>query len=180
MKRHHSELVGELLELYREVDEAYGGYRCSCAEDAPPASEPCEPRCCHFDVTGREPYVTSIEVEALIGAAPESPTPKRRLELAPRGTPAPATSRTSPGRPCPLLVAGRCSRYAVRPLGCRSYFCATAEVSDRVPHRRLLDFVRRVKDLASRHRHDPLGRPLSRALTAERRRRRHRSSSDGA
>ncbi len=149
-------LLDELAAVYRDVDAAYGAYRC------PATSE-----CCHFAITGREPYVTSIELAAL-GRA-----------IAARGGPLPDKRRALPMYPgdyrderiCPLLTAdGRCSVYAARPLGCRSFWCHRADVPpDPVARDALAQFVRRIQAIAVRHQPDgDQGRPLSNALAGSR------------
>ncbi|MBM4358524.1 MAG: hypothetical protein FJ096_10500, partial [Deltaproteobacteria bacterium] len=50
-REHERELLDELGTIYRDVDEAYAGHRCPTSTD-----------CCRFGVTGREPYVTSVEL----------------------------------------------------------------------------------------------------------------------
>jgi uncharacterized protein len=145
-------LLDELAAVYRDVDAAYAAYRC------PGTSE-----CCHFAVTGREPYVTSIELAAMQRA------------IAARGGALPAKRRALsmyPGeyrdeRICPLLTTdGRCSIYAARPLGCRSFWCHRADVpADAVARDALTQFVRRIQAIATRHQPGgDQGRPLSKAL----------------
>jgi len=140
-------LLAELDQVYRDVDAAYRGYRCEDATE-----------CCRFAITGREPYITSIELLAVrraVAARGGPLSPKRRaLPLA-------AAERT-----CPLLAAGgRCAVYAARPLGCRSYWCRRACFDEKVPRQQLAELVDRVKTIAARHQPDgDRGRPLSAAL----------------
>jgi Fe-S-cluster containining protein len=146
------QLESELAALYREVDARYAGHSC-----------PASTECCRFGITGREPYVTSLELAVLARAMraksitlgePPAKTP-RRLELADE-------------RRCPLLSdGGRCRVYEARPLGCRTFWCERASVSSPVKHAELLGFVRRVQALAERHASGgDKGRPLTRALAA--------------
>jgi Fe-S-cluster containining protein len=152
-KERESALLQELAAIYAEADEAYAGYRCAGSTE-----------CCRFAITGREPYVTSIEIAAVkraVAARGGALGDKRRaLPLAPADTR--ATERT-----CPMLDAGaRCSIYAWRPLGCRSFWCDRAETEREVVHRALLELVRKVQVLAAEH--EPggdKGRPLTRALS---------------
>jgi hypothetical protein len=142
-------LLAELAQIYREVDARYASYSCEGTTE-----------CCRFAVTGREPYVTSIELQALERA------------VAARGGPLPARRRALPlvrerdERICPLLTAdARCAVYAWRPLGCRTFWCHRAESADPVAHAERTAFVRRIQVLALRHRVDgDRGRPLTRAL----------------
>jgi Fe-S-cluster containining protein len=140
---------------------------------------PASTECCRFGLTGREPYVTSIEVAAVkrelarIGgprafrkaeplARPELPAKKRRLTMA------------HDERACPLLShEGRCSVYAARPLGCRTFFCERASSPLRkrstrgraLPQKDLNALVQRVRALALRHQPSgDLGRALTRTL----------------
>jgi Fe-S-cluster containining protein len=143
-------LLEELAELYREADALREGTTC-----------PASTECCRFGVTGREPYVTSIEIVALERA------------IAVRGGPLSASRRALPlaagdvrERTCALLDrTGRCSVYDSRPFGCRTYFCeraAPGRVPSRSEERALVD---RLKALALRHRPDgDQARPLSRVF----------------
>jgi Fe-S-cluster containining protein len=144
-----SALLAELSALYAKVDALQADAAC-----------PASTECCRFGVTGREPYVTSIELAALERAAARRGGPlsarRRALPLAGNG----AAERT-----CALLDReGRCSVYESRPFGCRTYFCERASGS-RLSREELRDFVRRLSELAARH--APGGdrtRPLTRAL----------------
>jgi Fe-S-cluster containining protein len=137
------ELERELEAVYRDADALYAGWSCPASTD-----------CCHFARTGREPYVTSIELVVMRRAVATSSIP--------RG------SKTLPvvDRRCRLLTReGRCSIYASRPLGCRTFYCDRADEGARVKHQAVNDLVRRVKAIAAKH--EPggeLGRPLSRCF----------------
>ncbi|MBK9263869.1 MAG: YkgJ family cysteine cluster protein [Polyangiaceae bacterium] len=158
-------LFGELEAVYRDVDAVLH-------EDSCPATT----ECCRFGITGREPYVTSIEVALVergiarrggaraLGRAPkplQQETPvrndKRRLDMVDE-------------EPCPLLDAnGRCSVYDARPFGCRTYYCERATRSSGLGQRDINEFVRRIKDIAARHTTGgDQGKPLRRALTSVR------------
>jgi Fe-S-cluster containining protein len=141
-------LLAELAAVYRDLDQRYAGHGC-----------PGSTECCRFGITGREPYVTSIEAAAVaraVAARGGQLNPKKRaLPIAPGE------------RTCPLLnQEARCAVYASRPLGCRSFWCDRAHSDAPVKQPELNEFVRRVKDIAARHRPDggDLGRPLTRAL----------------
>jgi Fe-S-cluster containining protein len=141
-------LLGELKALYLEVDEKHRGWSC-----------PASTECCRFGITGREPYITSIEELAL-----------RRAIAAVGGSRALAAKRPklplAEERRCPALGAdGRCVVYSSRPLGCRTFFCDRAEPGERVTQRDLNELVRRVQAIAARHASEgDRGRPLTRAL----------------
>jgi Fe-S-cluster containining protein len=113
-------------------------------------------RCCQFALLGREPYVTSLELAALVRAVRSRGGPPAALEADER-------------KICPLLTTEfRCAVYAARPLGCRTFWCKAAESDARATERReVLALVREVKELAARH--EPggdQGRPLWAALRA--------------
>ena len=146
--RDSAALLDELRALYVEVDAKFAGAAC-----------PGSTECCRFGITGRRPYLTSIE-EALVrralaeGGFGRGQAPRRRaLPL--------VANRDE--RPCPLLDAnGRCRVYAARPFGCRTFYCerATGELPKRGELRPLL---RRLQTLAVRHgTGGELGRPIDR------------------
>ena len=140
-------LFEELFALYAEVDAAHMGSSC-----------PSSTECCRFGVTGREPYVTSIEIAALERAVRRRGGPlsrkRRALPLVPGAT---------DERACSFLDdTGRCAVYQSRPFGCRTFFCERATVTARMRGAELRGLVNRLKDIASRH--TPGGdapRPLS-------------------
>jgi Fe-S-cluster containining protein len=154
--------------LYREIDARQ-------AEHACPAST----ECCRFGVTGREPYVTSLEVDYVLRALAMrgGRLPAKRPPPLERG-PADASSSPRARLPvvrdegvCPLLGPdGRCVVYAARPLGCRTFFCDRASTPNAVSQRELNVWVRAVKDLSAGHapRGDE-GRPLTRVLQDDKR-----------
>ena len=148
-----------LLAIYAEVDALLDGWTCACSR-AGVGGTP-EAQCCHFAVTGREPYPTAVELAEVLHAVRAAPPPKadpRRLPLAEL-------------RACPLLTPeGRCRVYASRPFGCRTFFCDHAEGPDgrgRKPPRDAVSALgRRIADLSARHApRDPGPRPLVKALT---------------
>jgi uncharacterized protein len=142
-------LLDELADVYRDADALYASHRCAGTTE-----------CCRFGLTGREPYVTSIELSAVrkaVAARGGPLAPRRRaLPLAPAGD----------ERTCPMLdAAARCSIYVSRPLGCRTFWCHRAEADQKVSQRALNDLVARIKAIAARH--EPggeVGRLLTRAL----------------
>jgi uncharacterized protein len=151
-----------LLAVYAEVDALLDGWTCACSR-AGVGGTP-EAQCCHFAVTGREPYPTAVELAEVFHALCAAPPPKadpRRLPIAEL-------------RACPLLTPeGRCRVYASRPFGCRTFFCDHAEAPGggrRKPPRDAVNALgRRIADLSARHApRDPGPRPLVKALTASR------------
>jgi Fe-S-cluster containining protein len=147
------ELLEQLRALYARADALLDSWSC-----------PGSTECCRFGITGREPYVTSLELLAIERALARRGggargNHKRSLALAP------SLARE---RACPLLDAqGRCSVYADRPLGCRSFFCARATPGSARTHttRELRELVRELRELAARHTPEgEHGRPLTRSL----------------
>ena len=136
-----------LAEVYRDVDERYAGHGC-----------PGSTECCRFGITGREPYVTSVEVAFLrraIGARGGPLAPKKK-----------ALPIAKDERTCPLLNRdARCAVYEARPLGCRTFWCDRADADVPVKQKELNGFVRRVQEIAAEHEPDgDKGRPLTRSL----------------
>ncbi len=147
--------LAALADVYRDADALFAGWAC-----------PSSTECCRFGITGREPYVTSIELEALLAA-----TAKTGIRLAAKRHPR-GLRLVDSERRCPLLDdAGRCIAYAARPLGCRTFYCDRASPAGKVKQRELNELVRRVRDIASAHTpRGDLGRALTHALGASSRR----------
>jgi len=164
-----SPLRAELLALYAEADALTDGCACTCTKGSD--AERRFPRCCHFGVTGREPYPTAVEIAELRqamrsgGLGPRGASTRTRLPIAldaarPAGFPGP-----SEARPCPLLSPdGRCRVYRSRPFGCRTFFCTDAPGQPARDAARAIG--RRIADLSARFApEDPRPRPLTRALS---------------
>lgn len=129
-------LLGELEELYRRVDAAYAGSSC-----------PATTECCRFGVTGREPYVTSIEV-----AAVERAVRRRGGALSRKRRALPLFEGAGRERICAFLDdSGRCSVYGSRPFGCRTFFCERATLAREVRGKDLRELVNALRDIAARH-----------------------------
>ena len=163
-------LLAELFDIFEHAGALLADWTC-----------PASTECCRFGLTGREPYVTSIELAAVkrelarIGGARAF---RRAEPLAAQAAPAHDKKRrlamAADERTCPLLGHdGRCAVYAARPLGCRTFFCERASSPSRarstrgrtLPQRELNDLVQRVRAVAARHQHGgDLGRALTRAL----------------
>ena len=165
-------LLAALAQLYAEVDALHAEFSC-----------PASTECCRFGLTGREPYVTSIELLAIeLAIARRGGLPserKRALPLSVSGT-APALrggasfAATRGERTCPLLDrAGRCTVYADRPLGCRTFYCARATRGPD-PRPELRHVLTRLRELAAQQqRGGDAARPLTSALSATKRSSRH-------
>jgi hypothetical protein len=150
-----------LLAMYEEVDALVAGMSCACSQAGVGAAP--DAQCCHFAVTGREPYPTAVELEEVrhaVRAANVAVSPPGRRALAHL-------------RPCPLLSPqGRCRIYASRPFGCRTFFCG-----QKLPRDAVAAIGRRIADLSARFagnasnatrgggQADPGPRPLTRALS---------------
>ena len=120
--------------LYRQADQVWSGYRC-----------PGTAECCQLAKRGREPWLWGVEWDALRRAVLELPPP-----------------RADGG--CPFLdVAGRrCTVYAARPLGCRTYFCHRATGPAREPAEEMDRLQRRLEAIARSVRPDEDGpRPIT-------------------
>src|SRR5687767_7570923 len=75
-------------------------------------------KCCRFEEYGHRLYVSTLELAAFVAQAP---TVTRDVPVQSRSLPV----LTSPG--CPFQVDNLCSVHAIRPFGCRMFFCdATA------------------------------------------------------
>ncbi|MEO7331800.1 MAG: YkgJ family cysteine cluster protein [Minicystis sp.] len=154
-----SALLAQLAEVYAEADLTFTGWSC-----------PASTECCRFGVTGREPYVTSIELLAVKRAVAARGGPRSFRKAAPlareAGAPRPKLPLADVERRCPMLNdEGRCAVYEARPLGCRTFFCDRASPGGRVRHKEINALVRRIQEIAARHRPaGDQGRPLTRAL----------------
>ncbi len=142
-----SALLRELRALYAQVDALYSDWSC-----------PGSTECCRFGITGRQPYVTSIEVTAIERALAQRGGPLHAKKRA-----LPLTADVAHERICPLLDRqGRCSVYADRPLGCRTFYCERASAGAGPAREQLRELVRRLQELASRQR---MGGELARPIT---------------
>jgi uncharacterized protein len=118
----------QLRALYAETESLLAGWSCDSSTD-----------CCHFGRTGRDPWVSAAEW-ALLEPAIAARGAKKGPLLIVAGT----EDR------CPLLGRdGRCTVYAARPFGCRTYFCERARGPERRPPRdALAEIARRITALS--------------------------------
>ncbi len=115
------ELRRQVLELYAEVDRAVAAAGPVCVASG---------RCCRFKEYGHTLFVSSLEAEVLLAAAPPYERP-----VAPDG--------------CPFQKGNLCTAREPRPLGCRVYYCDPAyqETGNRISE----EYLARIKELARRH-----------------------------
>jgi Fe-S-cluster containining protein len=139
--------LGELRALYARVDALYAGWSC-----------PSSTECCRFGITGRQPYLTALEALAIRHALA-----RRGGELAPKRRALPIMFDAERERVCPLLDHNRrCSVYADRPLGCRTFYCARAERGIGPEREQLRELTRALQRMAAAYR---LGGDQPRPLT---------------
>ncbi len=95
-------IAGELESIYSEVARAITERGPACWASG---------RCCNFEKTGHRLYVTGLEAAFTVSRLNEI-----RLDAA-----AIEEARTRGG--CPFQVTNLCGVHAIKPLGCRVYFC---------------------------------------------------------
>ncbi len=104
-------------------------------------------RCCHFEEWGHRLYVTTMELAAFLAGG-------RSDSLRPPSAPNPDNSADGvdrhdawDGRGCPFQAHGLCGVHAIRPFGCRIYFCdATAQDWQQEQYQHFHDRLRRLHD----------------------------------
>jgi Fe-S-cluster containining protein len=150
----------ELRALYAETDALLAPFSCDASGE-----------CCHFSNTGREPYPTAVELAEVVLAARSAPPARLARNAKKKSLP------LADARVCPLLSEdGRCTIYASRPFGCRTFFCERIQGPSKLPRAALGDLSRRIAALAARFApKDPHPRPLTRALASKDGRRRAKS-----
>ena len=89
-------VVAAVHALYAEVQRQIDARRPLCAISG---------RCCRFEEYGHRLFVTTMELAAFVADLPARPT-------------APWD-----GTGCPFQVAKLCTVHAIRPFGCRMFFC---------------------------------------------------------
>ena len=134
------ELRAEVLAVYTEADAAVAaaGPRCDASG-----------RCCRFTEYGHTLFISNLEADVLLSAAP------------PYAKPVSADF-------CPFQVNSLCTARDARPLGCRVYFCdPTYQPTGNVITE---TYLRRLKALADQHaagwRYAPLHHFLNEAVDA--------------
>ena len=90
-------------------------------------------RCCRFEEYGHRLFVTTLELAAFVGGV-EALTRNSNDRPEPAASPRPAPSLSSfilqplssspwDGTGCPFQVGKLCGVHAIRPFGCRMFFC---------------------------------------------------------
>jgi Fe-S-cluster containining protein len=115
------ELRRKVLELYAEVDAAVAAAGPVCVASG---------RCCRFKEYGHTLFVSNLEADVLLAAAP-------------------LYDRPVSSDFCPFQKGNLCTAREPRPLGCRVYYCDPAyqETGSRISE----GYLRRIKRLADEH-----------------------------
>jgi Fe-S-cluster containining protein len=112
-----------LRQLYEELDREVAQAGPVCALSG---------RCCRFQEYGHTLFVSTVEVEYLLGGAP-----------APAGV-------LDQGATCPWQDSrGHCTARDARPLGCRTYYCDPSFQEE--SHRLSESYIDRLKSLSTQH-----------------------------
>jgi Fe-S-cluster containining protein len=124
------ELRRQVLELYCEVDAAVAAAGPVCVASG---------RCCRFKEYGHVLYLSNLEAEVLLNAAPAYETP------------------VTPDY-CPFQKGNLCTAREPRPLGCRVYYCDPKyqETGNQISEM----YLRRLKELAEANGIEYLYAPL--------------------
>jgi hypothetical protein len=88
------DVAAAVADLYASVTAAVDARRPACAASG---------KCCHFDAYGHDLFVTTLELAAFV----------RQLRASPIVNPA----------GCPFQVGKLCGVHAIRPFGCRLFYC---------------------------------------------------------
>jgi hypothetical protein len=115
------ELSRQVRALYADVDHEVAAAGPVCVASG---------RCCRFKEHGHTLFLSSLEADVLLAAAPAYERP------------------TSPDF-CPFQKGNLCTAREPRPLGCRVYYCDPAyqETGNRITEK----YLRRLKELAEAH-----------------------------
>lgn len=137
-----AEVDAELRSLYADLDAAVAARGPRCDQSG---------RCCKFDTYGHRLYVTALEIAWFIRSvrSSESRVPSLQTERglrifdSGRGTRDPGQSQDA----CVYQVDGLCTTHAVRPLGCRVFFCEPGtEEWQHATYERFIDRLRAMHD----------------------------------
>ena len=120
-----------VLQLYHDVDREVAAAGPVCVASG---------RCCRFKEYGHTLFISNLEADVLLAAAPAY-------------DPAAVTADF-----CPFQKGNLCTAREPRPLGCRVYYCDPAyqQTGQQISEK----YLRRLKDLADEHGIDWLYAPL--------------------
>ena len=90
-----------IRDLYAALDSAVRAHAPLCWRSG---------RCCSFDNFDHRLYVTGLEIAWVLAQLPREQTDRARATVQPTGA-------------CVFQLDGQCSVHAVRPMGCRIFFC---------------------------------------------------------
>lgn len=99
------------LEVREAVDRIYADLATEVAKRRPVCIV--SGRCCRFEDYGHRLFVTTAELAAFVHG----------FEVGPRPPAIDAAVRAWDGTGCPFQVAKLCGVHALRPFGCRVFFC---------------------------------------------------------
>jgi Fe-S-cluster containining protein len=107
------EIAGAIQSVYADAADAIASRGPACWASG---------RCCNFELHGHRLYVTGLEAAHCIANLPpiaatrpeNNPEPRLRLTVLD------AAARRGG---CPFQAANLCAVHAIKPLGCRVYFC---------------------------------------------------------
>ncbi|MEM8784117.1 MAG: hypothetical protein AAGE65_14870 [Planctomycetota bacterium] len=133
-----SEIDTAIRELYRSLDADIAARGPTCWQSG---------NCCNFGVYGHRLYVTALEVAWFLGRAPE-----RQAETGDTSGPqdrsiALPLADSKADEVCPFQIDRACSMHAIRPLGCRVFFCqAGTEAWQHAVYEQYLEALRALHD----------------------------------
>jgi len=98
------EVADAVAGVYKSVQEAVDQRRPICIASG---------RCCRFEEFGHRLYVTTLELAAFVRAARENLGAERIA----------AAFKSWDSTGCPFQIGKLCGVHAIRPFGCRIFFC---------------------------------------------------------
>jgi Fe-S-cluster containining protein len=138
-----SEVDQQLRELFKKLDGAVAARGPTCWTSG---------NCCRFDSYGHQLFVTGLELVWFLN----QPVVLSQLDHSRTGqqaalsdNPLAILSQPGPGGACPFQIDNLCSTHAVRPLGCRVFFCqqGTQDWQQDLYEQ----FLNRLRDLHTQH-----------------------------
>lgn len=114
------EVCEAVTRLYAALDDEVNRRRPLCVSSG---------RCCHFDEFGHRLYITTMELAAFMQGLRQIEAMKQQPSVVAekRGLPILTTSHQQPLKnklpDCPFQIKKLCGVHAIRPFGCRMFFC---------------------------------------------------------